>query len=123
LIAEEERPYFPHGPGPGQALLLCFFPGKYEKFTQDRDWMPSLVLLAKNALVWLHQLSVAYGRPIRRLDDIPDSELDAIALRGINGLWLIGIWQRSPASEKIKRLCGNPEAAASAYSLFDYEIA
>lgn len=123
LIAEEERPYFPPGPGPVKPYSYVFSREEYEKFTQDRDWMPSLVLLAKNALVWLHQLSVAYGRPIRRLDDIPDSELDAIALRGINGLWLIGIWQRSPASEKIKRLCGNPEAAASAYSLFDYEIA
>ncbi len=123
LIAEEERPYFPPGPGPAKAYNYVFSREEYEKFTQDRDWMPSLVLLAKNALVWLHQLSVTYGRPIRRLDDIPDSELDDIASRGINGLWLIGIWQRSPASEKIKRLCGNPEAAASAYSLFDYEIA
>ena len=123
LIAEEERPYFPPGPGPAKAYSYVFSREEYEKFTQDRDWMPSLVLLAKNALVWLHQLSVSHKRSIRRLDEIPDSELDTIASQGINGLWLIGIWQRSPASEKIKRLCGNPEAAASAYSLFDYEIA
>jgi len=123
LIAEEERPYFPPGPGPAKAYSYVFSREEYEKFTQDRDWMPSLVLLAKNALVWLHQLSVHYGYPIRHLDEIPDAELDIIASRGINGLWLIGIWQRSPASEKIKRYCGNPEAAASAYSLFDYEIA
>ncbi|MDX9783371.1 MAG: alpha-amylase family glycosyl hydrolase [Spirochaetia bacterium] len=123
LIAEEERPYFPPGPGPAKAYNYVFSREEYEKFTQDRDWMPSLVLLAKNALVWLHQLSITHNRPINRLDEIPDSELDAIASRGINGLWLIGIWQRSSASEKIKRLCGNPEAAASAYSLFDYEIA
>jgi hypothetical protein len=123
LIAEEERPYFPPGPGPVEAYSYVFSQEEYEKFTQDKDWMPSLVLLAKNALVWLHQLSITHNRPIKRLDEIPDSELDSIASRGINGLWLIGIWQRSPASEKIKRLCGNPEAAASAYSLFDYEIA
>ena len=123
LIAEEERPYFPPGPGPAKAYNYVLSREEYEKFTQDKDWMPSLVLLAKNALVWLHQLSVSYNSPIKRLDEIPDSELDSIAARGINGLWLIGIWQRSPASEKIKRLCGNPEAAASAYSLFDYEIA
>ncbi|HSV56738.1 MAG TPA: alpha-amylase family glycosyl hydrolase, partial [Magnetospirillaceae bacterium] len=30
---------------------------------------------------------------------------------------------RSDASRRIKQLCGNPEAAASAYSLYDYEIA
>ncbi len=123
LIKEEETPRFPPGPGPVEAYSYKSSRHEYEKFTQDKDWMPSLVLLAKNALVWLHQLSETFGRPIRRLDEIPDQELDAIASRGISGLWLIGIWQRSPASEKIKRYCGNPEAAASAYSLFDYEIA
>jgi hypothetical protein len=78
--------------------------------------MPSVVLLAKNALVWLHQLSEIYGKEISRLDQIPGEELITMAERGINGLWLIGIWQRSPASEKIKKLCGNREATASAYS-------
>ena len=122
LIHEEEKPSFPPGPGPVVAYKYSSSRHEYEKFSQDKDWMPSLVLLAKNALVWLHQLSETYGKPIKRLDEIPDPELDAMAGRGINGLWLIGIWQRSPASEKIKRYCGNPEAAASAYSLFDYEI-
>lgn len=56
LIAEEERPYFPPGPGPVKPYSYVFSREEYEKFTQDRDWMPSLVLLAKNALVWLHQL-------------------------------------------------------------------
>ena len=123
LIKEEETPRFPPGPGPAAAYNYSSSRGEYEKFTQDKDWMPSLVLVAKNSLVWLHQLSEAYGTKIAKLDQIPDRELDALTASGINGLWLIGIWQRSPASEKIKRLCGNPEAAASAYSLFDYEIA
>ena len=39
------------------------------------------------------------------------------------GLWLIGLWERSPASKRIKQLRGNPEAVASAYSLFSYDIA
>ncbi|HWP68459.1 MAG TPA: alpha-amylase family glycosyl hydrolase [Rectinemataceae bacterium] len=123
LIKEEETPRFPPGPGPILPYKYSASRNEYEKFTQDKDWMPSLVLVAKNSLVWLHQLSEVYGTKIIRLDQIPDRELDSLAARGINGLWLIGIWQRSPASEKIKRLCGNPEAAASAYSLFDYEIA
>ncbi|MFO8065925.1 MAG: alpha-amylase family glycosyl hydrolase, partial [Spirochaetia bacterium] len=33
-----------------------------------------------------------------------------------------GIWRRSRASKQIKRMCGNPEAEASAYSLLEYEI-
>lgn len=123
LIQEEEMPRFPPGPGPIKPYQYTFQRHEYEKFSSDQDWMPSLVMIAKNALVWLHQLSVQYGQPITRLDEIPDQELDLLAERGINGLWLIGIWQRSPASEKIKQLCGNPDAAASAYSLFDYEIA
>ena len=57
------------------------------------------------------------------LDQIPDQELDILARRGFNALWLIGVWERSRASQVIKRLTGNPEAAASAYSLDDYTIA
>ena len=86
--------------------------------------MPNVVMMAKSSLVWLDQLSKSYGSEIRTLDAIPDEELDALASRrGFNALWLIGIWERSGASAEIKRRCGNPEAAPSAYSLFDYEIA
>ena len=58
-----------------------------------------------------------------RLDEIPDEELEELARRGLNSLWLIGIWERSRASKTIKQLCGNQDAVASAYSLFDYRIA
>ena len=85
--------------------------------------MPRLVLVAKSTYVWLDQLSRRYGRDIRTLDAIPDEELDTLARRGITGLWLIGLWQRSRASETIKRWRGNQEAVASAYSLDDYRIA
>lgn len=94
-----------------------------EAFTPDRDWMPRLVLLARNAFVWLDQLSRQHGRTIATLDAIPDRELDELARRGITGLWLIGLWQRSAASRRIKQIMGNPEAVASAYSLDDYAIA
>jgi glycosidase len=122
MINEEIAPRFPPGPGPIHEYQYRSSLHEYEKFSPDRNWMPSVVLLAKNALVWLHQLSKTYGKEISRLDQIPEEELITMAERGVNGLWLIGIWQRSPASEKIKKLCGNQEAAASAYSLFDYEI-
>jgi glycosidase len=94
-----------------------------ERFSRDREWMPRLVLLAKSTYVWLDQLSRRHGREIRTLDAIPDEELTLIAGRGITGLWLIGLWQRSRASEKIKRWRGNADAVASAYSLDDYRIA
>ena len=96
---------------------------EYERFSPDQAWMPGAVLIAKSTYVWLAQLSRWYGRHIGRLDEIPDAELAALAARGINSLWLIGVWERSRASKTIKQLCGNHDAVASAYSLFDYRIA
>jgi glycosidase len=93
------------------------------RFSRDRDWMPGLVLIAKNVCVWLDQLSQQYGRSLTQLDHIPDEELDVLASRGFTGLWLVGLWERSSASREIKRLYGYPQAAASAYSLYDYRIA
>ena len=95
---------------------------EYEKFSADTAWMPSTVLIAKSTFVWLAQLSKQYGRHIGRLDEIPDEELATLARRGLNSLWLIGVWERSRASKTIKQLCGNSDAVASAYSLFDYRI-
>ena len=80
---------------------------EYEKFSPDTAWMPSAVLIAKSTYVWLAQLSRQYGRHIGRLDEIPDEELATLAHRGINSLWLIGVWERSRASKTIKQLCGN----------------
>src|ERR1039457_2606296 len=96
---------------------------EYEKFSADTAWMPNTVLIAKSTYVWLAQLSKQYGRRIARLDEIPDEELATLARRGLNSLWLIGVWERSRASKTIKQLCGNRDAVASAYSLFDYTIA
>ena len=96
---------------------------EYERFSPDVDWMPRTVMIAKSTFVWLDQLSKRYRRGIHRLDQVPDEELEILARRGFNALWLIGVWERSKASQRIKQLTGNPEAAASAYSLFDYTIA
>ncbi len=96
---------------------------EYERFSPDLDWMPRTVMMAKSVYVWLDQLAKSYKREVRRLDQVPDEELDLLARRGFNGLWLIGVWERSKASQRIKQMCGNPEAAASAYSLQDYAIA
>jgi glycosidase len=94
-----------------------------ENFSPDSDWMPQTVMIAKNTYVWLYQLSETYGRDIKHLDQVPDEELNKLASWGFNALWLIGLWERSDASKRIKQLCGNPEAVASAYSLKEYIIA
>jgi len=100
-----------------------FYYSEIERFTDDIDWMPRVVMIAKNIFVWLDQLSRKYQRSISRLDQIPDEELDRLVSWNFTALWLIGIWERSSASKKIKQLTGNPEAASSAYSLYDYIIA
>jgi len=96
---------------------------EYERYSPDKEWMPKLVLIAKNSYVWLEQLSRKYGRWIKTLDQIPDEELDLLRDRGFTGLWLIGLWERSRASQKIKQRMGDADAVASAYSLHSYDIA
>ncbi|MBA4384434.1 MAG: alpha-amylase [Anaerolinea sp.] len=132
LIQEEEKPGFTR---PGPAAVLTYdsitmsasstsgFDREAKAFSLDREWMPGLVLIAKNIFVWLEQLSRKYQQSITTLDRIPDSELMNLQAHGINGLWLIGLWQRSPASARIKQLTGNPDAVSSAYSLYTYKIA
>jgi glycosidase len=133
IMKEETRA---RSDGPGSPAVLEFrselaekepLPGgeypEPERFSPDTEWMPNVVLIAKMVYVWLDQLSRKYGRRLSRLDEIPDPELDNLAAWGFTGLWLIGVWERSPASGKIKQYCGNPEAISSAYSLFDYVVA
>ncbi|MCC6175848.1 MAG: alpha-amylase [Chloroflexi bacterium] len=122
-VIKEERKLVFLGPGPAQVYEFTGLEGEPEAFSPELGWMPSLVLMAKNTYVWMDQLSRQYGRSIARLDEIPEEELDRLARWGFTGLWLIGVWERSPASQRIKQLTGNPEAVPSAYSLYDYVIA
>jgi glycosidase len=122
LIKEEQKAVFA-GPGPAHVLEFTGLEVEPERFSEDKDWMPRLVLIAKNAYVWLDQLSKKYQRPITHLDQVPEEELVILSRWGITGLWLIGLWERSKASETIKKLRGNPDAVASAYSLYDYQVA
>ncbi len=122
FIAEESKPVF-FGPGPTLTPEFAHLEAEPERFSPDLDWMPKVVMLAKNAYVWLDQLSKKYGQELHRLDQIPDAELDQLARWGFTGLWLIGLWERSKASKLIKQTMGNPDAVASAYSLYDYQIA
>jgi len=136
IIREEEKERRDAGGGPGGAAETAGaglplpgggaargYPEDYEAFSPDLDWMPRVVLMVKNIHVWLDQLSRKYGRRLSRLDHVPDEELDLLRDRGFTALWLIGIWEKSRVSRTIKQTCGNPDAGASAYSLYDYAIA
>jgi hypothetical protein len=69
--------------------------------------------------VWLTDLEKRYGRPLT-LGDLPAEVWDDVARPGIDAVWLMGVWERSPVGTKIAR--GNSamraahEAALPGYS-------
>src|SRR5215212_2243044 len=69
---------------------------EYERYSPDKEWMPRLVLIAKNSYVWLEQLSRKYQRWIKTLDQIPDEELDLLRDGGFSALENLRTraWQR-----------------------------
>jgi glycosidase len=123
FLEEEQKVFFGFGPGPAEVYEFASLAAEPENFSPDSDWMPRVVMLAKNVYVWLDQLSGQYSRSITRLDEIPDAELDRLQRAGLTALWLIGLWERSTASRRIKQMMGNPDAVASAYSITDYAVA
>lgn len=65
---------------------------------------PSLYQI--NTRVWLTELARTLGRRAT-LDDIADAELDALAQKGFDFIWLLSVWQTGPAAQQISR--SNPE--------------
>ena len=59
-------------------------------------WVHYPSLYEINTWVWLTDLSAKYGKPID-LSSVPSAEWDAIAAYGFNAVWLMGVWERSPA--------------------------
>jgi len=55
-----------------------------------------------NTRVWLTELSRSLGRRAT-LDDIPDAELDRIAERRFEWIWLLSVWQTGAAAQRISR--------------------
>ena len=49
-----------------------------------------------NTWVWLDELSRREGAPVD-LASVPGGEWDAIAALGFDAVWLMGVWERSPA--------------------------
>jgi hypothetical protein len=63
-------------------------------------WPERPVIYEINAWVWLDELSRRHGRPVR-LQSVPAEEWDALAGWGCDGVWLMGVWERSPAGRVI----------------------
>ncbi|MFD5756039.1 alpha-amylase family glycosyl hydrolase [Streptomyces sp. NPDC127044] len=54
------------------------------------------VIYEINTLVWLRELGHRYGRPVA-LGNVPGEVWDEVARPGVDTVWLMGVWERSPA--------------------------
>lgn len=64
------------------------------------QWRQRPVIYEINTYVWLYELSERYQQSIS-LGNVPAQEWDALAaLRG-DAIWLMGVWQRSPAGIQV----------------------
>lgn len=63
-------------------------------------WRANPLLYEINTWTWLYGLSERYQRRVT-LGSVPDDTLDALAGWGLDAIWLMGVWERSPASRKI----------------------
>ncbi len=98
-------------------------------------WPPHPTLYEINTWVWLREQQQAVGRPLT-LADIPDVELERLGGLGFDGVWLMGVWSRSPAAREVART--HPElqpgyrealpdhtdadTIASPYAVLDYQV-
>ncbi len=55
-----------------------------------------------NLMTWLHELSRREGRDLN-LGDIPPEEWMRLRAKGVDIVWLMGIWERSPYSRRTAR--------------------
>ncbi|HSF68110.1 MAG TPA: alpha-amylase family glycosyl hydrolase [Nitrospiraceae bacterium] len=67
-----------------------------------RPWPRRPVIYEINTVVWLQELSRRERRPVT-LKTVPAQEWDAIALYGFDAVWLMGVWERSPAGIRIAK--------------------
>jgi hypothetical protein len=73
-------------------------------------WPDRPVIYEVSTAVWLDELSRAAGRQVT-LASVPDADWDAITPAGPDAVWLMGVWERSPAGLALAK--ANQELMAS----------
>lgn len=71
---------------------------------------PSPVIYEVNAWVWLDEVARRLGSRVT-LATVPESEWDSLAAVGADVVWLMGVWERSPAGRVIARTLPHLRAA------------
>ena len=59
-------------------------------------WPGQPVIYEVNTAIWLGELSRAAGRSLT-LADVAPADWDAVTPAGVDAVWLMGVWERSPA--------------------------
>jgi len=57
-------------------------------------WGFDPVIYELNTAAWLHDVGGRVGHPVT-LADVPDDEWDRVTPRGVDAVWLMGVWRRS----------------------------
>ncbi|MER2599020.1 MAG: alpha-amylase family glycosyl hydrolase [Caldilineales bacterium] len=98
-------------------------------------WPQNPAIYEINAWTWLHELRAQAGAPLT-LAEIPQAELERLAGYGFDALWLMGVWQRSPAGRAVAVAhpglqqeyaralpdFGATDVVGSPYCIFDYTV-
>src|SRR5262249_52522224 len=71
-----------------------------QRRTKPSRWPSFPTIFEINTWVWLSDLRDKYGTFVE-LGSVPDAEWDAIAQFGFDAVWLMGVWERSPAGTAI----------------------
>ncbi len=61
-----------------------------------KSWQRYPVIYEINTRVWLQELSQKYKSPVT-LANVPQKEWDSTADLEVDAVWLMGVWERSPA--------------------------
>jgi hypothetical protein len=99
------------------------------------NWPKNPTLYEINAWAWLEQLSRQAGQAVT-LGSVPQAELERIASYGFDGVWLMGVWQRSVDGRRVAREhpglqgeyrkalpdYGDADVVGSPYSIPDYRV-
>lgn len=65
-------------------------------------WPEQPVIYEINTWVWLDDLSRRHGTAVT-LGTVPPEEWDGVAVLAVDAVWLMGVWQRSPAGVQVAR--------------------
>ena len=65
-------------------------------------WPKRPIIYEINTWVWLHDLSQRYQREVT-LGSVPEDEWEIIADLGVDAVWFMGVWERSPTGISIAR--------------------